>query len=79
MEWVFLKKPPELELCSLEERLVSLQIPFMQIRNLPCGSQKLVHGNIVNVPVDISPTINTLPHTLNDLYTVAVRFKCKKK
>ena len=51
----------------------------MQIRNLPCGSQKLVHGDIVNVPVDISSTINTLPRTLSDSYTVAVRFKCKKK
>ena len=33
----------------------------------------------MNVPVDISPIINTLPCTLSDSYTVAVRFKCKKK
>lgn len=75
----FPEKPPELDLCPLEERLVAPRIPFMQIRNLPCGSQKLVHGNIVNVPVDISPTINTLPRTLSDSYTVAVKFKRKKQ
>ena len=75
----FPQRSSELELCPLEECLVSPRIPFMHIQNLPCGSQKLVHGNIVNVPVDISPIINTLPHTLSDSYTVAVRFKCKKK
>ena len=75
----FPQRPQELELCPLKEHLVSPRIPFMQIQNLPCGSQKLVHGNIVNVPVDISPMINTLPHALSDSYTVAVRFKCKKK
>ena len=75
----FPEKPPVLDLYPLEEHLVSPRIPFMQIQNLPCGSQKLVNGNIVNVPVDISPTINSLPCTLSDSYTVAVRFKRKKK
>ena len=31
----FPEKPKELELHPLEERLVSLRIPFMQIRQLP--------------------------------------------
>ena len=35
MKWP--DKPPELDLHQLEERLISLRIPFMQIRELPRG------------------------------------------
>lgn len=50
----------------------------MQFRELRCGGQQLVHGNIVNVPVDIAPTVNTLPRNMNDTETIAVKFKQKK-
>ncbi|XP_078328660.1 uncharacterized protein LOC144623788 [Crassostrea virginica] len=68
-------KPKELELFPLEERLVSLRIPFMQIRELPRGGQYSVKGNIVNVPVDIQPTVNSLPRKLDENVTVPVRLK----
>ena len=38
MKWP--NKPPELNLHQLEERLIALRIPFMQIRELPRGGQK---------------------------------------
>ncbi|XP_061184994.1 uncharacterized protein LOC133193010 [Saccostrea echinata] len=68
-------KPIELDLFPLEERLVSLRIPFMQIRELPRGGQYSVRGNIVNVPVDIQPTINSLPRKLDENVTVPVKLK----
>ena len=37
MKWP--AKPPELDLHQLEERLISLRISFMQIRELPRGGQ----------------------------------------
>lgn len=50
----FPKKPAVLDLTPLEERLVSPRIPFMQIRELPRGGQLLIHGNVVNVPSDVT-------------------------
>ena len=53
MKWP--DKPPELDLHQLEERLIALRIPFMQIRELPRGGQYSLKGNVINVPVDIHP------------------------
>ncbi|XP_062609477.1 uncharacterized protein LOC134271261, partial [Saccostrea cucullata] len=75
MTWV--QKPSELNLLPLEERLVSLRIPFMQIRELPRGGQYSVKGNVVNVPVDIQPTINSLPRRLDENITIPVKLKRK--
>jgi hypothetical protein len=62
----FPEKPNELQLYPLEERLISLRIPFMQIRQLPRGGgQFSVKGNVVNVPVDVQPTINSLPRNMD--------------
>ena len=38
----------------------------MQISDFPCGVQRLVHGNIVNVAVDIEPSVNILPRSMNN-------------
>ncbi|XP_062602358.1 uncharacterized protein LOC134264070, partial [Saccostrea cucullata] len=70
-------KPRELDLFSLEERLISLRIPFMQIRELPRGGQYSVKGNIVNVPVDIQPTVNSLPRKMDENITIPVKLKKK--
>ncbi|CAC5416158.1 unnamed protein product [Mytilus coruscus] len=53
------------------------QIPFMQIRQLPRGGQLSVKGNVVNVPVEVQPTINSLPHTLEKSGTISVKLKKK--
>ena len=47
----------------------------MQIRELPRGGQYYVKGNVVNVPVDIKPTINSLPRRLDENITVPVKLK----
>ena len=75
MNWP--EKPPELNLHQLEERLIALPIPFMQIRELPRGGQYSLKGNVINVPVDIQPTINCLPRPMDENFTVAIQLKKK--
>ena len=75
MQWP--DKPPELNLHQLEERLLALRIPFMQIRELPRGGQYSLKGNVINVPVDIQPTINCLPRPMDENFTVAIQLKKK--
>ena len=50
----FPEKPELLNLTSLEERMISSRIPFMQLRELPRGGQLSIHGNVVNVPADVN-------------------------
>ena len=75
MKWP--DKPPELNLHQLEERLIALRIPFMQIGELPRGRQYSLKGNVINVPVDIQPTINCLPRPMDENFTVAIQLKKK--
>ena len=75
MKWP--DKPPELKLHQLEERLIALRIPFMPIRELPRGGQYSLKGNVINVPVDIQPTINSLPRPMGENFTVAIQLKKK--
>ena len=75
MKWPY--KPPELNLHQLEEQLIALRIPFMQIRELPRGGQYSLKGNVINVPVDIQPTINCLPRPMDEKFTVAIQLKKK--
>ena len=73
MKWP--DKPAELNLHQLEERLIALRIPFIQIRELPRGGQYSLKGNVINVPVDIQPTINCLPRPMDGNFTVAIQLK----
>ena len=73
----FPTKPPELSLHALEERLVSLRIPFMSLYSLPRGGQLQMQGSVVNVPVDIAPVIQCLPRTIDDAATVPIQLKRK--
>ena len=75
MKWP--DKPPELNLHQLEERLIALRIPFMQIRELPRGGQYSLKGNVINVPVDIKPTINCLTRPMDENFTVTIQLKKK--
>ena len=70
-------KPPELDLHQLEERLIALRIPFMQIRELPRGGQYSLKGNVINVAVDMQPTVNSLPRPMDENFTVAIKLKKK--
>ena len=75
MKWR--NKPAQLNLHPLEERLISLRIPFMQIRELPRGRQYCVKGNVINVPVEIQPTVNALPRQMDENFTIPVKLKKK--
>ena len=41
------------------------------------GVHARVLGNVVNVPVDFAPTVQTLPRTLSDTETLVVKYKRK--
>ena len=71
-------QPPELILFPLEERLISPIIPFMNVRECPVGGQKAIHGSICHVPVDVAPTVNSLPHALEENDTISVKIKHKR-
>ena len=71
----FPKKPEILNLTSLEERMISPRIPFMQLRELPRGGQLSMHGNVVNVPADVNSTVNLLPRPIDELQTIPIKFK----
>jgi len=67
--------PEKPRLTSLEERLISPRIPFMQIRELPKQRQLSIHGNTVNVFVDMSSTVNILTGRLSKTETVPTKMK----
>ena len=70
--------PPKidvLDLQVLEERLIALRIPFMQIRELPRGSQLSMKGAVVNVPTDVQTTVNSLPRTQSMMETIPIKLK----
>ena len=75
MKWP--DKPPELDLHQLEERLISLRIPFMQIRELPRGGQYSLKGNVINVPVDIQPTVSCLQDPWMKILLLLIQLKKK--
>ena len=75
----FPELPHQLKLYSMEERLIARRIVFMLLRDSPVGGQTFVRGIFVNVLVDIAPTVNTLPRSLNDAETVTIKFKRKKQ
>lgn len=71
----FPAKPSELNLTSLEERLVSPRLPFMQLREMPRGGQLNLRGNIVNVPADVNNTIKSLPRMMDENETIMLKLK----
>ena len=57
----FPDKPKVRNLTSLEKRLISPRLPFMQLCKLPRGGQLSIHGNLVNVLSDVNSTMHCLP------------------
>lgn len=60
------------DLTNLEERLVSLRIPFMQVRCLGRDRQYGLKGSVVNVSNDLEQSVSTLPRNLEDSATIQV-------
>ena len=73
----FPEKPHELDLHGMEECIISPRLLFFQMRSNILGGRTIVRGNVVNIAVDIAPTVNKLPCDMNELHTVAVTYKRK--
>ena len=71
----FPPQPKELKLNGMEERFTAPRLTLFQMRDLPCGGQKSVRGNSVNLPIDIAPTVEMLPCTLDNTETIAINYK----
>ena len=71
----FPPQPKELKLNGMEERFTAPRLTLFQMRDLPCGGQKSVRGNSVNLPIDITPTVDMLPRTLDNTETIAINYK----
>ena len=65
----------ELKLNGMEEHFTAPRLTLFQMRDLPCGGQKSVRGNSVNLPIDIAPTVEMLPRTLDNTETIAINYK----
>ncbi|GIY61980.1 ATP-dependent DNA helicase [Caerostris darwini] len=63
------------ELNDLEERLVALRIPFMQIRELGRDRQYGIKGSVTNVPNDLHKSVDCLHRNVNDSATIYVKLK----
>ena len=74
----FPKIPNELsDLQQLEWTLLSPRIAFIKIHAAPGGNQKIVKGNVFNVPADISSMVEHLPLVPNENYTIQVELNDK--
>ncbi|GIY50631.1 ATP-dependent DNA helicase [Caerostris darwini] len=63
------------ELNDLEERLVALRIPFMQILELGRDRQYGIKGSVTKVPNDLHKSVDCLPRNVNDSATIYVKLK----
>ncbi|KAG5681080.1 hypothetical protein PVAND_010546 [Polypedilum vanderplanki] len=55
-----------LNLTSLEERCIAARLPFMKICALGCDRQLGIKSGVVNVPIDVRKTIESIPARLED-------------
>ena len=71
----FATKPEFFDLNELECRLLAPRIAFQKLMQAPRGRQFKIHGNVVNVPADVSDTVSTLPRLLTETGTIKVNLK----
>ena len=69
--------PTELQQYGMEKCIICQRLLFFQMRTHFMGGHTRVLGNVVNVPVDVAPTVQTLPRTLSDTETLVVKYKRK--
>ena len=51
----------------------------MQLRELPSGGQLSIHGNVVNMPSNVSSTVSILPRPINESETIPMKRKLTYK
>jgi len=73
------EKAPDQLAClnSLEQHLISLQVPFMKMLALPKGAQRAVQGPVICVPSDITKTTSILPRCETDDQLIRIKLKRK--
>ena len=74
---VFPPKPAFFDLNELECRLLAPRIAFQKLMQAPRGRQLKIHGNIVNVPADVTHTVSMLPRLPSETGTIKVNLKRK--
>lgn len=72
---VFPHKPAFFDLNELECRLLAPRIAFQKLMQAPRGKQLKIHGNVVNVPADVSNTVRILPRLQSGTGTIKVNLK----
>ncbi|KAG5666197.1 hypothetical protein PVAND_017659 [Polypedilum vanderplanki] len=68
----------DLKLTSMEERCVSARIPFMTLVALGCDRQIGIKSGVVNVPIDVRKTIDSIPAKPEDTGIIELSLKRKK-
>ena len=71
----FQKNPDFYDLNELENRLVAPRLAFQKIMQAPRGKQFKINGNVVNVPADITSTVNKLPRLPHESGTIKIQLK----
>ena len=61
----------------MEEQVVSPRLLFFQMRFHFLGRCTCVIGHVVNLAVDVAPTVKMLLRTLSDTQTITVQYKQK--
>ncbi|KAG5685151.1 hypothetical protein PVAND_014343 [Polypedilum vanderplanki] len=67
----------ELDLQPLEERCVAARIPFMKLKALGCDRQLGITSGVVNVPIDVRRTIESIPARPLDSGVIELTLKRK--
>ena len=73
----FPEKPNFFDLNELECRLLAPRLAFQKIMQAPRGKQLKINGNVVNVPADVSTTVNMLPRLPHENGIIKVQLKRK--
>lgn len=67
------------DLNELECRLLAPRLAFQKILQAPRGNQLKIKGNVVNVPADVSNTVNNLPRLPQESGTIKIQLKRRLK
>ena len=73
----FPTKPGFFDLNELECRLLAPRLAFQKLMQAPRGRQFKIHENVVNIPAEVSDTVNMLPRLPSETGTIKVNLKRK--
>ena len=71
----FATKPEFFDLNELECRLLAPRLAFQKLMQAPRGRQFKIHGNVVNVPAEVSDIVSMLPRLPTETGTIKVNLK----